>query len=127
MVAFEQSPDELLVPLRRVMAELPEVVEVQRLLHVTFKVGRRNVADVATVRSDDETVTVMSVRIDEAERDILLRSGHPFFRVARGNELNRIAVVLDDKTDWDEMREIVTDSYLLVAPKWLVAIVTERL
>jgi hypothetical protein len=32
-------------------------------------------------------------------------------------------MVLDDATDWDEVAELVTESYCIMAPKKLVALV----
>jgi hypothetical protein len=35
---------------------------------------------------------------------------------------DRIGVLLTDDTDWEEIRELVTDSYRMLAPKKLVAL-----
>ena len=59
------------------------------------------------------------LRVDPDERDELLAIGHPFFAARRGGD--RIAVWLGDHTDWDEMRELITDSYRRLAPKKLSA------
>jgi hypothetical protein len=34
-----------------------------------------------------------------------------------------VGMVLDDDTDWDEVGELVTDSFCVMAPKKLVALV----
>jgi hypothetical protein len=39
----------------------------------------------------------------------LLATGHPFFASRAGRD--RIVVVLTDDTDWEEIRELVTESY----------------
>ena len=36
---------------------------------------------------------------------------------------NIVGLVLDDRTDWDEVRELLTESYCVLAPKKLVALV----
>jgi hypothetical protein len=53
--------------------------------------------------------------------EALRRVGHPFFRAGYGH--NVIGMVLDDRTDWDEVAELMTESYCLMAPKKLVALV----
>jgi hypothetical protein len=45
--------------------------------------------------------------------------GRPFFASRAGR--NRIVVVLTDDTDWEEIRELVTESYRILAPKKLTA------
>jgi hypothetical protein len=94
----------------------------------TFRVGRRflvrkrNFAHVFAMCDDHGTVTtVMAVRSPEAERDALVASGHPFFLLGWGRDA--VGMVLDDDTDWEEVREIVTESYCVLAPKKLVALV----
>jgi hypothetical protein len=34
-----------------------------------------------------------------------------------------MGLAIDDDTDWDEVRELVTESYCVMAPKKLVALV----
>ena len=50
----------------------------------------------------------------------LLSTGYPFFASRAGRD--RIVVVLTDDTDWEEIRELVTDSYRILAPKKLTAL-----
>ena len=47
-------------------------------------------------------------------------NGHPFFASRAGRD--RIVVVLTDDTDWEEIRELVTESYRILAPKKLTAL-----
>jgi hypothetical protein len=60
------------------------------------------------------------LRADPEERAALLAAGPPFFapRAGRG----RIAVLLTGNTNWAEIRELVTDSYRILAPKKLTAL-----
>ena len=46
--------------------------------------------------------------------------GHPFFAPRRARH-DRIGVWLSDGTDWEEVRELVIESYRLLAPKKLTA------
>jgi hypothetical protein len=65
-------------------------------------------------------VPLLVLRADPDERDALLSIGHPFFapRTGRG----RIGVLLNDDTDWEEIRELVIESYRALAPKKLSAL-----
>jgi hypothetical protein len=65
-------------------------------------------------------IPLLVLRVDFEERDALLSIGHPFFapRAGRG----RIGVLLTEDTDWQEIRELVTESYRILAPKKLIAL-----
>jgi hypothetical protein len=54
------------------------------------------------------------------EREVLLSIGHPFFAPRAGRD--RIGVLLTDDTEWEEVRELVTESYRVLAPKKLTAL-----
>jgi hypothetical protein len=60
------------------------------------------------------------LRADPDEREELLSIGRPFFASRAGRD--RIGVLLTDDTDWQEIRELVTDSYRILAPKKLTAL-----
>ena len=61
------------------------------------------------------------LRADPEEREALLSIGRPFF-VPRRARHDRIGVCLTDDTDWEEIRELVTESYRVLAPKKLTAL-----
>jgi len=60
------------------------------------------------------------LRADPDEREALLSNGHPYFASRAGRD--RIVVVLTDGTDWEEIRELVTESYRILAPRKLTAL-----
>lgn len=64
-------------------------------------------------------VPFLVVRADPVERDVLLAVGYPFFASGAGRD--RIGVRLTRETEWEEIRELVTDSYRVLAPKKLTA------
>jgi hypothetical protein len=66
----------------------------------------------------------VTVRVGPDEREELLSIGHPFFASRAG--LDRIGVLLTGDTDWEEIRELVTDSYRRLAPKKLAALLDEQ-
>ena len=63
---------------------------------------------------------LLVLRADPDERDALLSIGHPFFAPRGGR--GRVGVWLTEGTDWDEIRELVTESYRRLAPKKLNAL-----
>ena len=75
---------------------------------------------VATEDSTGKPVSQLVLRADSDEREALLSIGHPFFASRAGRD--RIRVLLTDATDWEEIRELVTESYRILAPKKLTAL-----
>lgn len=62
-------------------------------------------------------VSLLVLRARPDERRALLSTGYPFLASRAGRD--RIVVVLADGTDWEEIRELVTESYRIIAPKKL--------
>ena len=67
-----------------------------------------------------QPVPLLVLRAGPGEREALLSTGHPFFAPRPGRD--RIGVLLTDGTDWEEIRELVTGSYRILAPKKLTAL-----
>jgi hypothetical protein len=67
-----------------------------------------------------QPVPLLVLRAGPEERQALLSIGHPFFASRAGRD--RIGVLLTDDTDWEEIRELVTESYRILAPKKLTAL-----
>jgi hypothetical protein len=65
-------------------------------------------------------VPLLVLRAGPGEREALLSIGHPFFASRAGRD--RVVVVLTGDTDWEEIGELVTDSYRILAPKKLTAL-----
>jgi hypothetical protein len=65
-------------------------------------------------------VPLLVLRADPDEREVLLSIGHPYFASRAGRD--RIGVLLTDDTDWEEIRELVTESYRVLAPKKLTTL-----
>ncbi len=66
-----------------------------------------------------KAVPLLVLRTESDERDALLSMGHPYFAPRARHD--RIGVLLTDTTDWEELRELVTESYRILAPKKLIA------
>ena len=112
---------------RRVCTGLPEVVEVDAAAEVhgayvgvRFKIRNRIVAEVFEWEG---SAPMLVVFVDPDERVFLLHAGHPYFSLRHTDK--RIGLVFDKGTDWDEVAELVTESYRLTAPKKLVALLDE--
>jgi hypothetical protein len=87
----------------------------------SFDIRRRSFCLlVAWEAPDGKPVPQLVLRARPDERDALLSIGHPFFGSRAGRD--RIGVRLTDDTDWEEIRELVTESYRILAPKKLTAL-----
>ena len=113
--------------LRALCLALPEVtVRIDRSLTATrsaahsFDIRRRSFCLLVAVETPTgRLVPLLVLRADPDDREAMLSVGHPFFAPRAGRD--RIGVRLTDQTDWEEIRELVTDSYRVLAPKKLTA------
>jgi YjbR len=75
---------------------------------------------VATVDAVGKPTPLLVLRADPNEREALLSIGRSYFAPRAGRD--RIGVLLTEETDWEEIRELVTESYIVLAPKKLIAL-----
>jgi hypothetical protein len=123
-----EVPEDIVERIRTLCLELPEVtVRVDysltsaRSTAHSFDIRRRSFCLlVAWADPAGKPIPLLVLRVDPDERDALLSSGHPFFASRAGRD--RIVVVLTDDTEWEEIRELVTESYRILAPKKLTAL-----
>ena len=64
---------------------------------------------------------VLAFRSQGEELEVLRNAGRPFLMLGWGRDA--IGMVLDNTTDWDEVKEVVTESYCAMAPQKLAALV----
>lgn len=122
-----EVPEEIFERVSTLCLALPEVtVRVDESLTRTrstahsFDIRRRSFCLLAAWEGrSGKPAPMLVLRADPGERDALLSIGHPFFAPRAGP--GRIGVRLSDDTDWDEIRELVTESYRRLAPKKLTA------
>jgi hypothetical protein len=123
-------PPEILDRLRPVCLALPEAYEEPAWVGVRWRVRQRTFAHVcfvdpaekrasARVAPGDEPMVVMTFRAPGDEFGGLIASGLPFYRAGWGTDV--VGMVLDEESDWEEVGELLTDSYLVLAPKRLAA------
>lgn len=116
-----EVPDEIVERVRTLCRSLPETTERVDKWAYAFEIRRRSFCLlVAPEGPDGVPVPLLAMRADPDEREVLIRMGHPFFAPRSGG--NRIGVLIDDRTDWDEIGELVTESYRILAPKKLSAL-----
>ncbi|MGO9972459.1 MAG: MmcQ/YjbR family DNA-binding protein [Solirubrobacteraceae bacterium] len=91
----------------------------------SFDVRRRSFCLlVAREGGTGELIPLLVLRVDPEVREALLSVGRPFFATRAGRD--RIGVLLTDDTDWEEIRELVTESYRILAPKKLTALLDQE-
>jgi predicted DNA-binding protein (MmcQ/YjbR family) len=127
-----EVPPDVVERVRTLCLALPEVtvrIDESRIrarsTAQSFDIRRRSFCLlVATESRTGEPVPRLVLRVDPDDREALLSVGRPFFATRAGRD--RIGVLLSDDTDWAEMRELVTESYRLLAPKKLTALLDQR-
>jgi hypothetical protein len=118
----DDVPDEVEARLREVCLELPDAYEERAWVGTRWMVRKRTFAHVLGVEiGHGDPLVVLSFRSTGEELEVLRYAGHPFFVLGWGRDA--IGMVLDDETDWDEVRELVTESFCVLAPKKLIALV----
>ena len=128
-----EVPGDIEGRIRTLCLALPEVtVRVDYSLTRTrstaqsFDIRRRSFCLlVAMESSTGKSHPLLVLRADPVEREALLSIGHPFFLPRRAGH-DRVGVWLTSDTDWEEIRELVTESYRVLAPKKLTALLDEQ-
>ena len=119
---------EVLAQLRSVCLQLPETYEEPAWVGTRWRIRQRTFAHVLAVDSGwppayaraarhEGPVTVLTFRSSGPELHALRNTGHPFFGPPwRPDE---VGMLLDDRVDWEEVAELVTESYCVLAPRKL--------
>lgn len=109
--------DPVLADLRRVCLAFPESVEVEAWGRPTFRAGKKIFAVFGA--ADEDTPWVI-FKPDSDERAALLDDSRvrvpPYFGPS-----GWLALTLGEETDWDEVRELLDDSYRQVALKRMIS------
>lgn len=118
-------PPDVVQRLRRICEPLPEAYEEEAWVGIRFRIRQRTFVHVAAIADGRPPALskhagtrgpalVMTFESEDAELDILRRSGYPFF--APPWRAAVVGIFIDDDTDWSEVAELVTDSYCVQAP-----------
>ncbi|MCS7480624.1 MmcQ/YjbR family DNA-binding protein [Umezawaea endophytica] len=132
MVDYGDVPAPVVARLRSLCLGLPDAYEERAWRGTRWMVRKRTFAHVLTVEPEHPAayaraagatgaIVVMTFRAPGSELDALVGSGHPFFKAGWGTDV--VGLVLTDDVDWTEVGELLTDSYCVLAPKKLVALV----
>lgn len=117
----DDVPDDVTTRLRGVCLALPDAYEEQAWAGTRWMVRKRTFAHILGVEEEGaDPVVVLSFRSGGEELEVLRRTGHPFFVLGWGRDA--MGMVLDDP-DWNEVAELVTESFCVLAPKKLTSIV----
>jgi predicted DNA-binding protein (MmcQ/YjbR family) len=112
-------PARTLQRVRKICLGFPETSEKLAWGHPTFRVRDKIFATIG-VNADDKVVT-MTTKPPPGDQEALLAEGPPFFFPKYVGVRGWIGFVVDSKTDWKHVAELVEDSYREIAPKRLVA------
>jgi hypothetical protein len=104
--------------LREVFEVFPECYEDPAWTGVRWRVGA---ATVAHVFGGEDQLFRITFRAEPEELLAFEHLGAPYFKGEWGG--NVVGILMDDDTDWDELAELLTDSYCLQAPQRLVELV----
>jgi hypothetical protein len=106
-----EVPDELLRWLRTLFDGFPECVEDAAWVGVCWRVGQ---ATVAHVFGGEDQLFRITFRAEPGEVMAFENLGAPYFRAGWGG--NVVGLVIDENTDWEELTELLTDSFCIQAP-----------
>ena len=107
-------PDAWVHRLDTIIARFPETTQERAWVGVCWKVRR---ATVAHVFGGEDQLFRITFRADAEEVLAFEHLGPPYFRASWG--VNVVGLLLDRNTDWNELTELLTDSYCLQAPPQL--------
>ena len=111
-----EVPRETVRRIGAVLTGLPQVAEESAWVGVRWRVGQ---ATVAHVFGGEDQLFRITFRAEPDEVMAFQHLGAPYFRAGWGR--NVVGLILDDDTDWEELVELLTDSYCLQAPAHLAA------
>lgn len=109
-------PREYVERLRALLEPFPGCLEEPAWTGVRWRVGG---ATVAHVFGGEDQLLRITFRAEPDEVMAFEHLGPPYFRASWGR--NVVGLLLDEHTDWDELGELLTDSFCLQAPESLAA------
>jgi hypothetical protein len=104
-------PDAWVERLDSIMARFPETTREPAWVGMRWRVRQSTVAHLF---GGEDQLFRITFRADPAEVLAFEHLGLPYFKAGWGG--NVVGLLLDERTDWDELAELVTDSYCLQAP-----------
>jgi hypothetical protein len=125
-MAKASPEDRRLVRLTKMCLELPEVTRWYNGQHAGFQVRKKNFAWFLDDHHGDGMVALNCKVIRGDNTALAAAQPERFYIPAYVGSKGWVGLRLDTgKIDWDEVTELVTGSYRLVAPKKLIAMVKQ--
>jgi hypothetical protein len=129
---YVDVPAAIVDRVRSLCMRLPDAYEEKAWAGARWMVRKRTFAHVLGVEDGNPRayalaagaegpLVVVTFRAQGPELDALRHVGHPFFVARWGRDV--VGMVVDDDTDWDDLGDLLTESYCVMAPKKLVALV----
>jgi hypothetical protein len=126
------APPKIVAALRAICLGLPAAYEEPAWVGTRWRVRKQTFAHVLSIDSGwppayaraagtEGPISVLTFRSSGPELAALTATGHPFFKPSWLADI--VGMVLDAGVDWDEVAELVTESYCVLAPTKLVALV----
>jgi hypothetical protein len=123
---------EIVARLRQMCLGLPEAYEEPAWVGLRWRIRTHTFAHVLRVEAGwppayaraagtDGSATLVTFRSPGSERDELRSRGHPFFLPVWWPDA--AGLLLEGDVDWDEVAELLTESYCALAPKKLARLV----
>jgi len=104
-------PVEWIERLSGILGAFPEVHEHDAWVGLAWKVRS---ATVAHIFGGEDQLFRITFRAEPDEVVAFEHMGSPYFRASWGS--NVVGLLVDDDTDWEELTELLTDSYCIQAP-----------
>lgn len=114
MTTRPDVPDEWIDRLADVLEAFPECVADRAWVGTRWRVRG---ATVAHVFGGEDQQFRLVFRAEPGEVPAFENLGDPYFRVNWGE--STVGIIVDENTDWDEVAELLTDSYCVQAPATL--------
>lgn len=115
--------DDMLARLRAICLALPEAVETGGVGNPSFKVRER----IFAMRHGHEGRPSLWCKAPPGAQDVLVRTEPArYFVPPYVGHHGWVGVWLDGEADWDELADLIEDSYRITAPKRLAAQVDQR-
>ena len=121
---------EVLDRVRSICLALPETHEETAWTGLRWRIRTRTIAHLLVVADGrpqsharalghDGPATVLTFRTPPSEVDAFASMGDPYFYGGWGRDV--VGIVITDDTDWDEVEELLIESFRVMAPKTIVA------
>lgn len=115
-MARPEVPSELLDRVDAILGALPDCRPEDAWVGVRWRVGQ---ATVAHIFGGEDQLFRIVFHADDDEVAAFEHLGDRYFRAGWG--ANVVGVIVDEASDWEEVTELLTDSYCIQAPPRLAA------